>query len=106
MLRAVPHPILVSRLPRILRHHQTQSSPRKTPLFLVDFGNRTGDPIFDETQKQGTGGRAGTIAIPNVVPDQEMGESLTLMSRGNFASVSAAMACLTLRGSLEGLRVR
>jgi hypothetical protein len=50
-------------------------------LFLVDFGNRTGDPIFDETQKQGTGGRAGSIATLNVVPDQEMGESLTLMGR-------------------------
>ena len=86
MLRAVPHPILVSRLLRILRHHQTQAHQERHHCFsstivLVDFDNRTGDPIFDETQKQGTGGRAGSIATLNVVPDQEMGEALTLMGR-------------------------
>ena len=34
--------------------------------MLAEFENKTGDPVFDETLRQGLGGATGTVPVPQL----------------------------------------
>jgi len=53
----------------------------KDDIVLADFGNKTGDPVFDETLKQGLAVDLGQSPFLNIVSDQKTATTLRLMGR-------------------------
>ena len=54
--RCSPRRISISSPPR--------DSPTRTSIVLADFTNRTGDPVFDETLRQGLAVQLAAVAVP------------------------------------------
>jgi eukaryotic-like serine/threonine-protein kinase len=48
---------------------------------LIDFANSTGDPLFDDTLKQGLATEMQQSPFLNILPDRKVGETLKLMGR-------------------------
>jgi eukaryotic-like serine/threonine-protein kinase len=53
----------------------------KDTVVLADFTNTTGDSVFDDTLKQALSVELAQSPFLNVLPDQRMQQTLTLMSR-------------------------
>jgi serine/threonine protein kinase/Flp pilus assembly protein TadD len=53
----------------------------KDDIVLADFDNKTGDPVFDETLKQGLAVDLGQSPFLNIISDQKMATTLRLMGR-------------------------
>jgi len=54
----------------------------KDSIVLADFINTTGDPVFDDTLKQGLSVQLSQSPFLNILPDQKVSETLALMGRG------------------------
>jgi eukaryotic-like serine/threonine-protein kinase len=62
----------------------TRRSPKlteKDTVVLADFTNTTGDAVFDDTLKQALSVELAQSPFLNVLPDQRMQQTLSLMSR-------------------------
>src|SRR5215472_17100324 len=64
----------------------------KDDIVLADFGNKTGDPVFDETLKQGLAVDLGQSPFLNIVSDQKMATTLRLMGRSPDQSTTGEVA--------------
>jgi len=53
----------------------------KDTIVLADFINRTGDPVFDETLRQGLAVQLGQSPFLSIVPDDRIRRALQLMGR-------------------------
>jgi eukaryotic-like serine/threonine-protein kinase len=53
----------------------------KDTIVLADFVNTTGDPVFDDTLKQGLSVHLQQSPFLSIVPDQQLSETLKLMGR-------------------------
>src|SRR5262249_52909521 len=53
----------------------------KDTIVLADFVNRTGDPLFDETLRQGLSVQLGQSPFLSIVPDDRIRRALQLMGR-------------------------
>src|SRR6184192_1147257 len=53
----------------------------KDSIVLADFTNTTGDPVFDDTLKQGLSAQLSQSPFLNLLPDQMVRETLKLMGR-------------------------
>jgi eukaryotic-like serine/threonine-protein kinase len=63
------------------RARQAQRLTEKDTVVLADFTNTTGDPVFDDTLKQGLRVQLEQSPFLNVLSDQNAGEQLRLMER-------------------------
>jgi len=62
----------------------SRQAPRlteKDTIVLADFTNTTGDPVFDETLKQGLRVQLEQSPFLNILSDERVGEELKLMAR-------------------------
>jgi serine/threonine protein kinase/tetratricopeptide (TPR) repeat protein len=61
--------------------HRTSKLTEKDTLVLSDFSNSTGDPIFDDTLKQGLTSSLRQSPFLNVLSDNKISDMLQLMTR-------------------------
>jgi serine/threonine protein kinase/Flp pilus assembly protein TadD len=84
----------------------------KDAIVLADFENKTGDAVFDDTLKQGLSVALSQSPFLNLVPDQKVRDTLTMMGRPPGDRLTEAVTrdvCLRtgskamLAGSISGL---
>ena len=61
-------------------------------IVLADFVNKTGDPIFDETLRQGLAAQLQQSPFLSLVPDQKVQQTLKLMGKPIDTKLSPAVA--------------
>jgi tetratricopeptide (TPR) repeat protein len=64
-----------------LRSHSPTGLTEKDTIVLADFANTTGDPVFDDTLKQGLSVQLSQSPFLNLLPEQKVSETLKLMGR-------------------------
>ncbi len=75
-----------------------RNSPLKTRLtakdtiILADFDNKTGDPVFDDTLRQGLVCGASTVAVPRPDFRQSVQHTLALMGQPKVARLTPEIA--------------
>jgi tetratricopeptide (TPR) repeat protein len=62
-------------------HHQSPKLTETDTIVLADFVNRTGDPVFDETLRQGLAVQLEQSPFLTLLSDQRMGRTLKLMQK-------------------------
>jgi serine/threonine protein kinase/tetratricopeptide (TPR) repeat protein len=62
-------------------HQQSKRLTDKDTIVLSDFDNKTGDPIFDDTLKQGLSVQLEQSPFLNLLSDRKVNETLKLMGR-------------------------
>jgi DNA-binding winged helix-turn-helix (wHTH) protein/tetratricopeptide (TPR) repeat protein len=93
-------------------HRTTPRLTDKDTVVLSDFDNKTGDPVFDDTLKQGLSVQVEQSPFLELVPDRKVNETLKLMGRSpddrltanvtrEVCQRTASKAMLT--GSIAGL---
>jgi len=64
----------------------------KDSLVLADFINTTGDPVFDDTLKQGLRTQLEQSPFLNILSDRKVDEELKLMEHSNGERLTADLA--------------
>ena len=84
----------------------------KDKIVLADFDNKTGDPVFDDTLKQGLSVQLEQSPFLDLLSERKVIETLSLMGRGSDQRLTSAVArevCqrtgskAMLTGSIAGL---
>jgi len=98
-----------------LSHRDSASRPKLTgrdTIVLADFDNKTGDPVFDDTLRQGLSVDLQQSPFLNLVSDAQVQRTLTLMGQPKVARLTpeiAQQACqrtgsaAVLEGSIASL---
>jgi serine/threonine protein kinase len=63
------------------RSHQSKSLTDKDTIVLADFANSTGDPVFDDTLKQGLSIQLEQSPFLSLISEHKVNETLKLMGR-------------------------
>src|SRR5208282_5373562 len=63
------------------RSARTQALTEKDTVVLADFVNTTGEPVFDETLRQGLSAQLAQSPFLNILSDNRVHEVLRLMAR-------------------------
>ena len=66
--------------------HRTTVLSEKDTVVLADFANSTGDPVFDETLRQGMAVQLEQSPFLSLISDQRIQHTLRLMGRGRCAA--------------------
>ena len=94
------------------RLHQSKPLTDKDSIVLADFDNKTGDPVFDDTLKQGLAVQLEQSPFLDLVSDRKVNATLKLMGRpegDRLTPETAREVCLRtgseamLTGSIAGL---
>ena len=64
----------------------------KDNIVLADFTNTTGDPVFDSTLRQGLSSQLEQSPFLNLISDQRIAETLTLMSQPKDTRLTTQIA--------------
>jgi serine/threonine protein kinase/Tfp pilus assembly protein PilF len=64
----------------------------KDTILLADFDNKTGDPVFDDTLKQGLAVQFEQSPFFNLVPERKVAATLALMGHKPTDRLTAALA--------------
>jgi tetratricopeptide (TPR) repeat protein len=64
----------------------------KDTIVLADFANTTGDPVFDDTLRQGLAVQLQQSPFLSLVPDDRIGRTLRLMQQPSNAKLTPAIA--------------
>ena len=64
----------------------------KDTLILADFENKTGDPVFDETLRQGLAAQLEQSPFLSLISDQRIRKTLALMKRSPDAKLTPEVA--------------
>ncbi len=72
--------------------HRAPKLTDKDTIVLADFANSTGDPIFDDTLKQGLAVQLGQSPLLNILPEQKVRSALKEMTRSPEEAVTASVA--------------
>lgn len=64
----------------------------KDTIMLADFSNRTGDPVFSDALRQGLSVQLEQSPFLNIVPDQQVEQTLTLMGQKADARLEGDVA--------------
>ncbi|MBV8906966.1 MAG: protein kinase [Acidobacteriia bacterium] len=78
-----------------LTHRETASSPRltdKDTIVLADFENKTGDPVFDDTLRQGLSVELGQSPFLSLISDTKVLQQLALMGQPKDARLTPDIA--------------
>ena len=74
------------------RTHHPSKLTEKDTIVLADFKNTTGDPVFDETLKQGLRVQLEQSPFLNILSDQKVSEELRMMGRSSDQPLTAEVA--------------
>jgi tetratricopeptide (TPR) repeat protein len=78
-----------------LAHRDSASRPKltdKDTIVLADFDNKTGDPVFDDTLRQGLSVELQQSPFFTLVSDTQIHQALALMGQPKDARVTAEIA--------------
>ena len=78
-----------------LSHRDVGSKPKLTDrdtIVLADFDNKTGDPVFDDTLRQGLFVELQQSPFLEVISDQQVQQTLALMARPKDARLTPEIA--------------
>ncbi len=75
----------------LLTHRPTTLTDRDT-IVLADFDNKTGDPVFDDTLRQGLSVELQQSPFLSVIPDGQVQNVLVLMGQTENARLTADIA--------------
>ncbi len=94
------------------RSRRNQSLREKDTVVLADFANSSGDPIFDDTLKQGLSAELEQSPFLNLLSAERVSQTLALMTQPKNARLTPALArevCIrtdsaaTIEGSVASL---
>ena len=74
------------------RHPSAPKLTEKDTVVLADFANSTGDPVFDDTLKQGLAVQLAQSPLLNILPDQKVRSALAEMTRPADEPLSSNVA--------------
>jgi len=74
------------------RSHRTLKLTDKDTIVLSDFTNSTGDPVFDDTLKQGLSVQLEQSPFLKLLSESKVNDTLKLMGRPNSDSVTPEVA--------------
>jgi len=74
------------------RSRQTRRLTDKDTIVLADFTNTTGDPVFDDTLKQGLRVELEQSPFLDILSDQKVGKELGLMGRAKDERLTREVA--------------
>jgi tetratricopeptide (TPR) repeat protein len=77
---------------RYLRQPNAPKLTEKDTIVLADFMNSTGDPVFDDTLRQGLAVQLGQSPLLNILPEQKVRAVLAEMTRPPDEPLSANVA--------------
>ena len=72
--------------------HRTKELSEKDTIVLADFTNKTGDPVFDGTLRQGLAVQLEQSPFLSLVPDQRIQQTLSLMGQPPDAKLTPEIA--------------
>jgi len=72
--------------------HRSTSLTDKDTIVLAEFENKTGDPVFDDTLRQGLSVQLLQSPFLSLIPDQQIQQTLALMGQAKDARLTAAIA--------------
>ena len=75
-----------------LPHHNSPGLSPADTIVLADFVNSTGDPVFDDTLKQGLAVQLAQSPLLNILPDQKVRSVLAEMTRPPDTPLSSDVA--------------
>jgi len=75
-----------------LSFHRTPALTDKDTIVLADFTNQTGEPVWDDTLRQGLAVELRQSPFLSVIPDQKVQATLALMRQPRDARLTAAIA--------------
>src|SRR5260370_1306266 len=78
-----------------LSHRDSASRPKLTDrdtIILADFDNKTGDPVFDDTLRQGLSVELQQSPFLTLISDSKAQQELALMGQPKDARLTSAMA--------------
>ncbi len=94
------------------RSHTVSKLTEKDTLVIADFTNTTGDSVFDGTLRQGLSAQLEQSRFLNLLSDQQVAKTLTLMSQSTDARLTSELArevcqrtasVATIEGSISSL---
>ena len=78
-----------------LSHRDSATRPKltdKSTIVLADFDNKTGDPVFDDTLRQGLSVELQQSPFLELISDQQVQQTLALMARPKDARLTPEIA--------------
>jgi len=72
--------------------HRSPKLTDKDTIVLADFDNKTGDPVFDGTLRQGLSVQLEQSPFLNVISDERLLQTLKLMGRESDAKLTSEIA--------------
>jgi len=75
-----------------LYFHRAPKLTAKDTIVLADFENKTGDPVFDQTLRQGLAVQLEQSPILTLVSDQSIAQALLLMNRSPRTPLNSEVA--------------
>ena len=73
-------------------HRAAPTLTEKDTIVLADFENKTGDPVFDDTLRQGLSVELQQSPFLSLIPDQQVQQTLALMGQAKDARLTAEIA--------------
>jgi tetratricopeptide (TPR) repeat protein len=92
--------------------HHTPTLTEKDTIVLADFDNKTGDPVFDDTLRQGLSVELQQSPFLNMISDRQVQQQLVLMGQTKEARLTSDVAqqicertasTIVLEGSIASL---
>jgi tetratricopeptide (TPR) repeat protein len=72
--------------------HRAPKLTDKDTIVLADFDNKTGDPVFDDTLRQGLSVELQQSPFLSLIPDQKVQQTLALMGQPKDARLTPEVA--------------
>jgi serine/threonine protein kinase/tetratricopeptide (TPR) repeat protein len=72
--------------------HRPPTLTDKDTIVLADFDNQTGDPVFDDTLRQGLSVQLAQSPLLNLISDRKVQQTLALMGQAKDARLTAEIA--------------
>jgi hypothetical protein len=72
--------------------HRAPALSEKDSIVLADFENRTGDPVFDDTLRQGLSVELQQSPFLSLISDRQVQQQLALMGQPKEARLTSAVA--------------
>jgi serine/threonine protein kinase/tetratricopeptide (TPR) repeat protein len=73
-------------------HRAATALTEKDTIVVAEFENKTGDPVFDDTLRQGLSVQLQQSPFLSLIPDQQIQQTLTLMGQAKDARLTAEIA--------------
>ena len=92
--------------------HRTPTLTDKDTIVLADFDNKTGDPVFDDTLRQGLSVELQQSPFLSLISDRQVQQQLALMGQPKEARLTSEVAqqicertasAMVLEGSIASL---